>query len=84
MFYVVAVAVAVMVAVLVAVMGEGGGWSARLAWACVGLRVVHSIVQSPSNIISLRANLFMGSTVVLIALAVRAAVRAAVLLAHTH
>lgn len=62
------------VALALAVMGQGTGWSAWLAWAYVGLRVAHSIVQSTANIISLRANLFMGSTVVLIALAVRAAI----------
>jgi len=62
------------VALALAVMGQGTGLSAWLAWAYVGLRVAHSIVQSTANIISLRANLFMGSTVVLIALAVRAAI----------
>lgn len=52
--------------------GAGGGWSAWLAWAYVAIRVVHSVVQSTSNIISIRANLFLLSTAVLIALAVRA------------
>ena len=62
------------VALALAVMGQGAGWNAGLAWAYVGLRIVHSIVQSTANIISLRASLFMVSTVVLIALGVRAAI----------
>lgn len=58
------------VALALFAMGAGGGWSAWLAWAYVALRIVHSIVQATANIISLRANLFMVSTVVLIALVV--------------
>lgn len=65
------------VGLALAVMGQGGSWSAWLAWAYVALRVVHSIVQSTTNIISLRANLFMASTAVLIALIVRAALMVA-------
>lgn len=60
------------VALALFVMGAGGGWSAWLAWAYVAIRVVHSVVQSTSNIISIRANLFLLSTIVLIALAARA------------
>lgn len=60
------------VALALFAMGAGSGWSAWLAWAYVAIRVVHSVVQSTSNIISIRANLFLASTVVLIALAARA------------
>ncbi len=61
------------VALALAVMGKGAGWSAWLAWAYVGLRVVHSIVQATNNVISARATLFMLSTAVLVALIVHAA-----------
>ncbi len=43
-----------------------------LAWAYVGLRIVHSLWQSTVNRIPVRANLFFVSSLVLIALAVRA------------
>lgn len=42
-----------------------------LAWAYVALRVVHSLVQALVNIIELRFALFMISSLVLLALAVR-------------
>lgn len=42
-----------------------------LAWAYVALRVVHSLVQALVNVIELRFALFMISSLVLLALAVR-------------
>ena len=65
------------VAVL-ALTGEGAGINATMAWAYVGLRVVHSIWQSTVNIISVRITLFTLSTLCLWVLAVNA-VRATLL-----
>ena len=61
------------VCLTLAVLGAGGGLNATLAWAYVGLRVVHSLVQGTSNIIRYRFLLFALSTLVLIALTVHAA-----------
>lgn len=44
-----------------------------LAWAYVGLRVAHSLVQTTVNVILVRFGLFVLATLALIALAVRAA-----------
>jgi hypothetical protein len=41
--------------------------TAGLAWAYVGLRVVHSLVQATVNIVNLRFLVFAASTLVLIA-----------------
>lgn len=60
------------VCLALAVMGEGAGLSAGLAWAYVGLRVLHSLVQGTSNIIRYRFALFALSTIMLIALTARA------------
>lgn len=60
------------VALALAVMGAGGGWSAGLAWSYVALRIVHSLVQGTSNIIAVRASLFMASSLILAALTLRA------------
>ena len=60
-------------AVLVlALAGEGVGINASLAWAYVGIRVVHSIWQATINIISVRVTLFTLSTLCLWALAINA------------
>ena len=58
--------------VILALAGEGSGINASLAWAYVGLRVVHSIWQSTVNIISVRVTLFTLSTLCLWVLAVNA------------
>jgi hypothetical protein len=42
-----------------------------LAWAYVGLRVVHSLIQCTVNIVMLRFTVFSLSTIVLMAMAVR-------------
>jgi hypothetical protein len=57
-----------------AVIGQGAGLNAGLAWGYVGLRVVHSLVQSTTNVIMVRFSIFMVSTVVLLILAIRAAI----------
>lgn len=61
------------VALTLAVVGQGDGLNALLAWGYVGLRVVHSLVQATANVIMLRFMVFMLASLVLLALAVRAA-----------
>jgi hypothetical protein len=63
------------VALTLALVGAGDGLNLALAWAYVGLRVVHSLVQAIANIIRLRFAIFMVASVVLLAMAIRAAVR---------
>jgi hypothetical protein len=60
------------VVAVLALAGEGSGINASLAWAYVGIRVVHSIWQSTINIISVRVALFTASTLVLWGLAINA------------
>ena len=60
-------------ALTLALVGEGDGLNVALAWAYVGIRVVHSLVQALSNIIMARFLIFMAGSVVLLALATRAA-----------
>lgn len=61
------------VAFALALAGAGGGLNLTLAWTYVGLRVVHSLVQSTINVITARFLIFMLGSLVLLALAVRAA-----------
>jgi hypothetical protein len=61
------------VALTLAFVGQGDGLSAWLAWAYVGIRVVHSLVQATTNIIMVRFLIFMVGSVVLVALAGQAA-----------
>jgi hypothetical protein len=61
------------IALVLALAGAGGGWSAGLDWAYVALRIVHSLVQALANVIIVRFAVFMVGSVVLLALAVRAA-----------
>ena len=61
------------VAITLAVLGEDNAPNVALAWLYVGLRVVHSLVQATTNIIIVRFLVFMISSVVLLALSVRAA-----------
>lgn len=61
------------VALGLAVSGEGYGLNAQLAWFYVILRVAHSLVQSIVNHIMLRFFVFIGSSFVLLALGVQAA-----------
>lgn len=60
------------VVAVLALAGEGAGINASLAWAYVGIRVVHSIWQSTVNIISVRVTLFTISTLCLWGLAINA------------
>jgi len=61
------------VALMLALLGEGRGLNAALAWTYVGLRVVHSLVHATVNKIMLRFVIFVAASLVLLALAVRAA-----------
>jgi hypothetical protein len=61
------------VALTLALVGEGAGLNTALAWLYVGLRIAHSLVHAITNIIMLRFAIFMGASVVLLVIAVRAA-----------
>jgi hypothetical protein len=60
-------------AVALAMMGAGDGLNLYLAWGYVGLRIVHSIVHSTTNIVLARFGLFLLSTLCLLAMAVNGA-----------
>ena len=61
------------VALVLAILGDSSTLSVGLAWAFVGLRVVHSIWQAMINVIMVRFALFVLSTLPLIGLTARAA-----------
>ncbi|MEP6868067.1 MAG: MAPEG family protein [Novosphingobium sp.] len=60
------------VALLLAIVGKGDGLNATIAWAYVGLRVIHSLVQVTVNKVPLRFGLFALSSLCLIALVIHA------------
>ena len=61
------------VAIALAILGDFSMVSQALAWAYVGLRVVHSLWQATVNVIVPRFALFSLSSLVLLALSIRAA-----------
>ena len=63
------------IALTLALMDFGGGINLYLAWAYVGLRIVHSIVQSTVNIVPIRFTIFALATFCLLGLTVHAAAR---------
>jgi len=63
------------VVLVLAVLGDASTVSLTLAWAYVGLRVVHSFQQTLINAIRVRFALFSLSSLALFALAIRAALR---------
>ena len=60
------------VVAILALAGEGAGLNASLAWAYVGIRIVHSIWQATVNRIPVRVFLFTLSSLCLLWLAVSA------------
>ena len=60
-------------ALSLALLGAGAGLNLYLAWAYVGLRVLHSLMQATVNIILYRFMLFNLASLALLALAIRAA-----------
>lgn len=61
------------IALALALMDQGEGINLILAWAYVGLRIAHSIVQAVSNVVRVRFALFALASLVLLALTVHAA-----------
>ena len=61
------------VAIVLALIGQGDGLNATIAWAYVGLRIAHSLVQILSNRVLARFVLFALSSVALLMLVVHAA-----------
>jgi len=59
--------------IILGVTGAGDGINLTLAWAYVGLRILHSIVQAVWNRVSVRFALFSAASVALLLLAVNAA-----------
>ena len=67
------------IALTLAVMDHGGGPNLWLAWAYVGLRVVHSLIQAITNVVRWRFLAFAAASIVLIMLTVHAGLE---LIAH--
>ncbi len=61
------------ITIVLALVSEGPRTDATLAWVYVGLRVVHSLVQTTVNKIEARFALFFLSSLVLLAMTGRAA-----------
>ncbi|HEY8126590.1 MAG TPA: MAPEG family protein [Methylocystis sp.] len=61
------------VALTLSMLGAADRITLALAWSYVGLRVAHSLVQALVNLIMLRWAIFMISSLVLLALTLRAA-----------
>ncbi len=57
---------------VLAVSGEATDLDAGLAWAYVGLRIVHSLWQNTRNVVMIRFYLFIASTLVLFPMTGRA------------
>ena len=63
------------IAITLALMDMGSGLNYWLAWAYVGFRVIHSLVQATVNVVKYRLLLFVLSTACLIGLTIHAAAR---------
>jgi hypothetical protein len=61
------------IALVLALAAPGDGVNVALAWVYVALRVVHSLIQAMVNVIPARFGVFTLSSLVLLAMAVRAA-----------
>lgn len=62
------------VAIVLAVIDQGDGFNTLLAWAYVGFRVLHSIVQATVNRVIVRFALFALSSLTLMALILHAGI----------
>lgn len=62
------------VVVILALIGHGHGMNVWIAWAYVGIRIVHSIVQATWNRVIVRFVLFLASTLALVALTLHAVI----------
>lgn len=62
------------VALVLAMLGAGSGLNQGIAWAYVGLRVVHSLIQVTGNIVKYRFVVFALASIVLMALIVHAVI----------
>lgn len=60
------------VAIVLAIIGQGDGLNMQVAWAYVGLRVIHSIIQATINKVQLRFMVFALSSFCLMFLVARA------------
>lgn len=70
------------IAFVLALQGAGDGVNLTIAWAYVGLRIAHSLVQATINRVIVRFALFSLSTICLIMLTTHAAM--ALLNVHLH
>jgi hypothetical protein len=59
--------------IILGVMGAGDGINLALAWAYVGLRIAHSLVQATWNRVAVRFAIFCLATTALLLLAINAA-----------
>lgn len=62
------------VAIVLAIIGQGDGFNTTLAWAYVGLRIAHSLVQATVNRVAVRFALFALSSLALMALILHAGI----------
>ena len=60
------------IALTLAIGHAGGGYSEILAWAYVGLRVAHSLVQTTVNVVAYRFLLFSLASLALVGLVIQA------------
>ena len=61
------------IALTLALLGFGGGINLYLAWGYVGLRIVHSLIQSTVNVVTYRFVVFSLASLCLLGLTVHAA-----------
>jgi hypothetical protein len=62
------------ICLLLAMIGQGDNLNATIAWAYVGFRIVHSLVQILSNRVMIRFAMFALSSIALIMLVTHAAI----------